>query len=66
MAATETAFRRLMETMDDEGIVEAMRRTWNEPEGAIFREFGFQVIEERHGAEWADDLYDNMWDELER
>lgn len=64
MTGRERIFYNTMNTLSTDGIVDAMVRTWDEPEGAIFREIGFEIIEARHGEEYADRVYNNLWDEL--
>lgn len=54
-------FKKVMGTMDTEGIKEAMLRTWNSPEGEIFREIGFDIIEERLGEEASDRIYAELY-----
>lgn len=54
-------FTELMNSMDLEGIKEAMLRTWNEPCGEIFREVGFDIIEDRFGEEVSDRVYSELW-----
>ena len=50
-----------MNTMDTEGIKEAIIATWNRPEGEIFREVGFDILEERLGEEKADAIYSEIY-----
>lgn len=47
--------------MDNEGIKEAIVATWNMPEGEIFREVGFDILEERLGEEEADAIYSEIY-----
>lgn len=42
-------FYNTMNTMDTEAIKSAILQTWNRPEGEIFREVGFEILEERLG-----------------
>lgn len=54
-------FFETMNTLDTEGIKEAIIATWNRPEGEIFREVGFEILEERLGEEEADEIYSEIW-----
>lgn len=54
-------FKNLMEGMDTEGIIEAMRQTWDKPEGEIFREIGFEIIDERVSEEESDRIYAELY-----
>ena len=54
-------FFETMNTLDTEGIKEAIIATWNMPEGEIFREVGFDILEERLGEEKADAIYSEIY-----
>ena len=54
-------FFETMNTLDTEGIKEAIIATWNRPEGEIFREVGFDILEERLGEEKADAIYSEIY-----
>lgn len=54
-------FYDTMNTMSTEGIKAAILQTWNMPEGEIFREVGFEILEERLGEEEADKVYLEIW-----
>lgn len=54
-------FKKLMGSMDIEGIIEAMRQTWDKPEGEIFREIGFEIIDERVSEEESDRIYAELY-----
>lgn len=54
-------FYDTMNAMSTEGIKEAIVATWNRPEGEIFREVGFEILEERLGEEEADEVYMEIW-----
>lgn len=54
-------FYDTMNTMSTEGIKEAIVATWNRPEGEIFREVGFDILEERLGEEEADAIYSEIY-----
>lgn len=58
---TMKKFYDTMNTMDTEGIKEAIVATWNRPEGEIFREVGFDILEERLGEEEADAIYSEIY-----
>lgn len=42
-------------------IVELLRTTWDDPTGPMFREIGFDIIEDRHGEAEADRIYSDLW-----
>ena len=54
-------FYDTMNTMSTEGIKEAIVATWNRPEGEIFREVGFDILEKRLGEEEADAIYSEIY-----
>ena len=54
-------FYDTMNTMSPEGIKEAIVATWNRPEGEIFREVGFDFLEERLGEEESDAIYSEIY-----
>ncbi|MBQ9041443.1 MAG: hypothetical protein IJ111_01345 [Eggerthellaceae bacterium] len=59
-----TEFRFKMHQLGIAGIKEAIMRTWDEPEGCVVREIGFDIIEELRGEEYADALYEELWEEM--
>lgn len=54
-------FKKIMDSMDTNGIIEAMRQTWDKPEGEIFREIGFEIIDERVSEEESDRIYAELY-----
>lgn len=54
-------FYKTMNLLDNDGIKEALLATWNMPEGEIFREVGFDILEERLGEDEADAIYCELW-----
>lgn len=56
-------FRAKMEQLDNEAIIAAIDMTWDEPYGAYFREWGFDILEVERGMseDEADELYAQMW-----
>ena len=54
-------FYKTMNLLDNDGIKEALLATWNMPEGEIFREVGFEILEERLGEDEADAIYCELW-----
>nr|DAU21053.1 MAG TPA: hypothetical protein [Caudoviricetes sp.] len=54
-------FKKIMNSMDTNGIIEAMRQTWDKPEGEIFREIGFEIIDERVSEEESDRIYAELY-----
>lgn len=55
-----------MSKLDTQAIIDLMAKFWNKPEGGIFREAGFDIIEDRLGEEESDRIYNNLYDELSR
>lgn len=47
--------------LDNQTIIDAMAATWNCPEGEIFREVGFEILEQRNGEEYSDKVYAELW-----
>lgn len=64
MKQAEKRFYATMNTMETAAIIDAMRQTWNQPEGEIFREIGFEILENREGEEKADEIYNDLWHEM--
>lgn len=61
MKATRTNFKKLMESLDIDQIKDLMLSTRNESTGSMFREIGFEIIEERAGEEESDRIYSDLW-----
>lgn len=61
MKATRDNFKKLMNSLDVNGIKEALIKTWNDEVGGLFREIGFEVLEERLGEEESDRIYCELW-----
>ena len=60
MTTTEK-FRATLATLATSDIIDAIDRTWDAPEGAAFREWGFDIIEDRMGEDESDRIYSEMW-----
>lgn len=58
-------FEREINKLPNERIVELIERTWHEPTGELFREIGFDVLEDRVGSTDVDELYSELWAQLE-
>lgn len=58
-------FKNKMSKLNDSQIIDLMSITWNDAEGAIFRDFGFEILEERNGEEYADRIYSELWNKHE-
>lgn len=54
-------FYDTMNTLATDAIKAAILKTWNRPEGEIFREVGFDILEERLGEEEADAIYSEIY-----
>lgn len=63
MKATRKNFEKKMRSLSTEQIVELLRSTWNEAVGELFREIGFEIIEEREGEDESDRVYNRLWQE---
>lgn len=61
MKATKHSFKRKMEQLDVEQIVDLMRRTWNDATGPLFREIGFEIIDGRVSEEESDRIYSELY-----
>lgn len=61
MKATRDNFKKLMNSLDVNGIKEALIKTWNDEVGGLFREVGFEVLDERLGEEESDRIYCELW-----
>ena len=47
--------------LSTEQIAQLLDFTWDDAAGGYFREIGFDIIEDRHGEEFADRLYSELW-----
>lgn len=54
-------FKAKMESLTIDQIKEFILLTWNDATGGLFREIGFEVIEERLGEEEGDRIYSELW-----
>lgn len=63
MQTPEQKFKAMMEGQSTEAIIDDIRKTWNDPAGGIFREYGFEIIEQRLGEEESDRIYAELWSE---
>lgn len=54
-------FKKLMNSMDIVGIKDSIFITWDAPEGEIFREIGFEILDERLGEEESDRIYAELY-----
>ncbi len=61
----EERFSASLESQTTAQIVDLIDLTWDEPEGALIREIGFDIIEERHGEEVSDQLYKAIYEAKE-
>ena len=60
MTTTEK-FRATLATLATSDIIDAIDRTWDATEGAAFRAWGFDIIEDRMGEDESDRIYSEMW-----
>lgn len=56
-----TEFSNKVIKLDNQTIIDAIAATWNSPEGEIFREIGFEILEQRNGEEYSDKVYAELW-----
>lgn len=54
-------FKDTFSKLDTQTIINQIEETWNKPYGCVFREYGFEIIEERLGEEEADKVYNHLW-----
>lgn len=61
---TREKFAKLMGGMSTDGIIDAMRQTWNEDYGEVFREIGFEIIDSRVSEAESDRIYTDLYHEM--
>lgn len=61
MKATKANFKRKMEQLSIAQIKDLMLNTWHDEVGMLFREIGFEIIDERVGEEESDSIYDECY-----
>lgn len=61
MKATRKNFTAKMQTLTTDQIINLMRSTWKDETGILFREIGFEIIDEREGEEFSDRIYNELW-----
>lgn len=59
--ATNDNFMKLMNTLGTNAIIDLLDRTWDMPEGDIFRDYGFEIIDSRVSEEESDRIYSELW-----
>jgi len=59
--ATNDNFMKLMNTLGTSAIIDLLDRTWGTPEGEIFRDYGFEIIDSRVSEEESDKIYSELW-----
>lgn len=59
--ATNDNFMKLMDTLGTNAIIDLLDRTWDMPEGDIFRDYGFEIIDSRVSEEESDRIYSELW-----
>lgn len=52
---------KLMSTLGTSAIIDLLDRTWETPEGEIFRDYGFEIIDGRVSEEESDRIYSELW-----
>lgn len=57
MKATRANFKKKMDGLTIDQIKELILTTWNDSIGALFREVGFEIIDERVSEEESDRIY---------
>lgn len=57
MKATRENFKKKMSGLTIDQIKELMLTTWNDAIGGLFREVGFEIIDERVSEEESDRIY---------
>lgn len=61
MAATMADFTAKMAKLSTAEIIDQIGKTWNSEFGGIFREAGFEILEDRLGEEESDRIYAEIW-----
>lgn len=61
MKATRENFKKKMNGLTIDQIKELMLTTWNDSIGGLFREVGFEIIDERVSEEESDRIYFELW-----
>lgn len=61
MKPTKQNFKRTMEQLNIKQIKSIIVKTWNEAAGELFREIGFEIIDERVGEEESDRIYEECY-----
>lgn len=56
--------REYMKALTTDQIIEAIKATWDMPEGGVIRDHGFDEIEDRLGEEESDRIYDELWHQM--
>ena len=59
--ATNDNYMKLMDTLGTNAIIDLLDRTWDTPEGEIFRDYGFEIIDSRVPEEESDRIYSELW-----
>lgn len=54
-------FTAKMQKLSNSQIVELIDMTWNDSCGVLFREAGFDILEERLGEDESDRIYSEIW-----
>ena len=61
MKATRKNFKAKMEKLSTDQIIELIKHTWDDEVGPMFREIGFEIIDERVTEEESDLIYSEMY-----
>lgn len=61
MKATRDNFLKRMNGLSISEIISLMDKTWDTPEGEIFRDCGFEIIDGRVSEEESDKIYSALW-----
>lgn len=61
MKPTKQNFKCKMEQLNVEQIKSLIVTTWNDATGELFREIGFEIIDERVGEKESDRIYDECY-----
>lgn len=64
MKATKENFKKKMQKLSIDQIVDLIRSTWDDCTGELFREIGFEIIEERLSEEESDRIYSELWSSM--
>lgn len=58
-------FEKKMNELTNDQVIDLIKSTWNEQCGVLFREIGFEILEQRNGEEYSDRVYAELFNEMQ-